>query len=250
MSLPGKLQRAFIYERRLRRLAELLAQTIPKSYGVLDVGSGDGRLAWSLMQRRSDLAIQGVDVMMRPATQIPVKLFDGTTLPYPNSSFDAVMLIDVLHHTVDPFRLLREALRVCRNCLIVKDHLLEGFAAGLRLRILDYAGNADHGVALPYNYMSVGRIRNASAGKGDDQNQKVGPVSLAGQPGVWGRSAVPRPLCEVRRRCPGWRSGFLTLDSGSQSFIAGSAPVTIRTHQDARALGPTGRDGASRYSFP
>jgi ubiquinone/menaquinone biosynthesis C-methylase UbiE len=154
MSLPGKLQRAFIYERRLRRLAELLAQTIPKSYGVLDVGSGDGRLAWSLMQRRSDLAIQGVDVMMRPATQIPVKLFDGTTLPYPNSSFDAVMLIDVLHHTVDPFRLLREALRVCRNCLIVKDHLLEGFAAGLRLRILDYAGNADHGVALPYNYMS------------------------------------------------------------------------------------------------
>jgi ubiquinone/menaquinone biosynthesis C-methylase UbiE len=154
MSWPGKLQRAFIYERRLRRLAELLAQAIPKSYSVLDVGSGDGRLAWSLLERRSDLAIQGVDVMLRQSTQIPVRLFDGTTLPYSNSSFDAVMLIDVLHHTVDPLLLLREALRVCRNCLIVKDHLLEGLAAGMRLRILDYAGNADYGVALPYNYLS------------------------------------------------------------------------------------------------
>jgi SAM-dependent methyltransferase len=154
MSWAGKLQRAFIYERRLRRLAELLAQTIPQSCRVLDVGSGDGRLAWSLLQRRSDLAIQGVDVLMRPSTQIPVKLFDGTTLPYPNLSFDAVMLIDVLHHTVDPLRLLQEALRVCRNYLIVKDHLLDGFAAGMRLRFLDYAGNADFGVALPYNYMS------------------------------------------------------------------------------------------------
>ena len=154
MSWPGKLQRAFIYERRLRRLAELLAQAIPRSYSVLDVGSGDGRLAWSLLERRSDLAIQGVDVMLRQSTQIPVRLFDGTTLPYSNSSFDAVMLIDVLHHTVDPLLLLREALRVCRNCLIVKDHLLEGLAAGMKLRILDYAGNADYGVALPYNYMS------------------------------------------------------------------------------------------------
>jgi len=154
MSWPGKLQRALIYERRLRRLAELLAQAIPKSYSVLDVGSGDGRLAWSLLQRRSDLAIQGVDAMLRQSTQIPVRLFDGTTLPYSNSSFDAVMLIDVLHHTVDPLPLLREALRVCRNCLIVKDHLLDGLAAGMRLRILDYAGNADYGVAQDTNYMS------------------------------------------------------------------------------------------------
>jgi SAM-dependent methyltransferase len=154
MSLPGKLQRVFVYDRRIQRLAELLSQIIPASGRVLDVGSGDGKLAWTVLQRRPDLQIEGVDVLMRPKTWITMKSFDGTTLPYPDASFDAVVLIDVLHHTVDPVALLREALRVSRGGLIVKDHVLQGFVANARLRLMDYAGNADHRVALPYNYMS------------------------------------------------------------------------------------------------
>jgi SAM-dependent methyltransferase len=154
MSLIGKLQRAFVYDRRVRRLAELLSQTIPASCIVLDVGSGDGKLAWTVLQRRPDLRIEGVDVLMRPQSWITMKSFDGTTLPYPDATFDAVMLIDVLHHTVDPVALLQEALRVSRGALIVKDHVLQGFLANARLRLMDYAGNADHRVALPYNYMS------------------------------------------------------------------------------------------------
>ena len=106
------------------------------------------------MQSRTDLRVEGVDVLMRARTWLPVKSFEGTNLPYDDSTFDAVMLVDVLHHTVDPLALLREALRVARRWLIVKDHTLKGFAAGLRLRIMDHAGNSDHGVALPYNYMS------------------------------------------------------------------------------------------------
>lgn len=154
MSLIGKVHRALIYDGRVRRLSELLSETIPRSCNVLDVGAGDGKLAWSLMQSRTDLRIEGVDVLMRARTWLPLKSFDGTNLPYDDSTFDAVMLVDVLHHTVDPLALLREALRVTRRWLIVKDHTLKGFAAGLRLKIMDHAGNSDHGVALPYNYMS------------------------------------------------------------------------------------------------
>ncbi len=154
MSLIGKVHRALIYDRRVRRLTELLSTIIPHSCSVLDIGSGDGKLAWSVLQSRPDLRIEGVDVLLRERTALPVKPFDGANLPYANSSFDAVMLVDVLHHTLDPVALLRESLRVARRWLIVKDHFLDGFAAGLRLRIMDYAGNSDHGVALPYNYKS------------------------------------------------------------------------------------------------
>ncbi len=154
MSLIGHAHRTLIYDGRVRRLSELLSEIIPPSCNLLDVGSGDGKLAWSLLQRRPDVTIEGVDVLLRVHTAIPVKLFDGTNLPYADSTFDAVMLVDVLHHTADPGTLLREALRVTRRWLIVKDHRLKGFAARLRLRMMDRAGNLDHGVALPYNYMS------------------------------------------------------------------------------------------------
>lgn len=154
MSLIGHAHQAFIYSRRVRRLSELLSATIPRSCTVLDVGSGDGKLAWSLLQRRPDLTIEGVDVLLQERTAIPVKSFDGANLPYADSTFDAVMLVDVLHHMLEPEALLREALRVARQWLIVKDHVMRGYGAALRLRLMDYAGNSDHGVALPYNYLS------------------------------------------------------------------------------------------------
>lgn len=154
MSLLGQLHQSLIYDRRIRRLSELLSRTIPRSCTVLDVGCGDGKLAWSLQQRRPDLRIEGVDVLIRERTWLPVKEFDGKSLPYPDSAFDAVMLIDVLHHTPDSFALLQEGLRVSRLWLVVKDHFRNGLAAGLRLRLMDYAGNSHHGVTLPYNYLS------------------------------------------------------------------------------------------------
>ena len=42
-----------------------------------------------------------------------------------------------------------------RRWVIVKDHVRKGPAAGLRLRFMDYIGNAHHAVALPYNYLST-----------------------------------------------------------------------------------------------
>ncbi|MGH9511671.1 MAG: class I SAM-dependent methyltransferase [Terriglobales bacterium] len=154
MSFLGRLHRTLIYDRRVSRLSELLSQVIPPECSLLDVGSGDGKLAWTIVKNRPDLSIEGIDVLIRNQPWIPVKPFDGRNLPYPDSSFDAVTLVDVLHHTLEPLALLREALRVSRRWLVVKDHVLQGLAAGLRLRLMDYAGNADHRVALPYNYIS------------------------------------------------------------------------------------------------
>jgi len=120
----------------------------------LDVGCGDGQLAWLIMQKRPDVKIQGIDILVRTETKIDVAPFDGNVIPYPNVSFDFVIFSDVLHHTIDPLILLREAARVARKAIILKDHLCDGLLAGPTLRFMDQVGNARHGVALPYNYWS------------------------------------------------------------------------------------------------
>jgi len=119
---------------------------------VLDVGCGDGTLDTLILAARPDVSIHGIDVLIRPETRIPVTQFDGKRIPFENASFDAVLFVDVLHHTQDPLDLMREASRVSRSTLVIKDHTKDGALAGPTLRFMDWVGNAHHGVVLPYNY--------------------------------------------------------------------------------------------------
>ena len=145
------MHQKFVHSRRVRVLAGHLASLLPKNAKVLDVGCGDGAIDRLILNKRPDVSIEGVDVFVRPQTQIQVRAFDGVSLPFPASSFDAVMFVDVLHHTLDPRVLLREAGRVA-NTILMKDHFRDGFLAGPTLRLMDWVGNAHHGVPLPYNY--------------------------------------------------------------------------------------------------
>ena len=126
---------------------------------MLDVGTGDGSIAAEIERLRPDVEISGVDVFIRPETQIPVALFDGAHLPLEDRSVDVVTFVDVLHHTEDPIILLREAARVARRHVVIKDHLKEGVLASATLRAMDWVGNYGHGVALPYNFLSVDEWR-------------------------------------------------------------------------------------------
>jgi SAM-dependent methyltransferase len=116
-----------------------------------------------LLGQRPDLKLSGVDVLVRENTAIPVEHFDGTTLPQAEGAKDAVMFVDVLHHTGDPLVLLREAVRVSRRWILIKDHTREGLAAETTLRFMDRVGNARYGVALPYNYWTAGQWQAAFA---------------------------------------------------------------------------------------
>lgn len=156
-AIHGKL----VYGRRVRVLVERLAPLLPQGASVLDVGCGDGLITSLVAQARPDIAASGIDVLVRGETRIPVEPFDGTRIPRPDNSVDAVMFVDVLHHTPDPEVLLREAARVARTCVILKDHTLDGFLAGPTLRFMDHVGNARHGVVLPYNYWPESRWRAA-----------------------------------------------------------------------------------------
>jgi SAM-dependent methyltransferase len=145
---------AAVFNRRVRVLARHIAEAIPDRGTVLDLGCGDGSVAVALMQLRPDLGVEGVDVMVRPRTRIPVTAYDGVTLPFADQSFDYVTIVDVLHHTEDPVVVLREAARVGRKGVVIKDHLAEGIFALPTLRFMDWVGNRGHNVVLPYNYLS------------------------------------------------------------------------------------------------
>ena len=136
----------------MRILSGLLSDIIPKGATVLDVGAGDGLVARAVMDRRSDVDVRGIDVLVRPRAHIPVESFDGAHIPYGDRSFDTVMLVDVLHHTTAATDLLREAARVARSAVIIKDHLADARFATVTLRFMDRVGNARFGVALPYHY--------------------------------------------------------------------------------------------------
>lgn len=166
MSIAGKMHGRLVYTRRMKALASQLSALLPPNARVLDVGCGDGMIDSLIMQYRPDVLISGLDVLARDYTYIPVSVFDGQAIPYAAGSFDAVMFVDVLHHTDSPEIILREAKRVSRDLVVLKDHTSEGLMSVLTLRLMDWVGNAHCGVALPYNYLSEAKWRDLFAASG------------------------------------------------------------------------------------
>lgn len=148
--LHGRLN----HSRRVRVLAQhLIALLEPHSHALV-IGTGDGWLARRIMQERPDLTIEGIDTLVRKQTHIPVTAFDGVNIPFPDQSFDAILFIDVLHHADNAAELLRQAVRVSRKHVIIKDHLCDTPLDRTILKFMDRTSNLRYGVALPYNYLS------------------------------------------------------------------------------------------------
>ena len=152
MKIIERIHGAGVQARRVRVLSRHFAEVLPRGARVLDIGCGDGRLARAILDARPDLTIEGIDTLLREASAIPVRVFDGEHIPFPDGAFDVAMLVDVLHHTDDPMILLREAVRVSRRYLAIKDHVSDALLARPTLRFMDRVGNARYGVALPCNY--------------------------------------------------------------------------------------------------
>jgi len=161
MSLLALIHGSHVHIKRVNILSNLLATYIPQNSLVLDIGCGDGALACSIAELRGDLRMEGVDVMVRPSVSINVRKFDGLNLPFPDKSIDVAMFVDVLHHVNRPLGLLRDAGRVARQKIIIKDHLRQGFMAQTRLSMMDWMGNARYGVPLPYRYWTKVEWRKA-----------------------------------------------------------------------------------------
>ena len=87
---------------------------------ILDVGLGSGTNARFLQER--GFSVTGLDVknMSLYPDIVPV-LYDGTTMPFSDRSFDTALLLHVLHHCGDFKRVLEETLRVARRVIVIED---------------------------------------------------------------------------------------------------------------------------------
>jgi len=147
-----QLHEAYASTRRVDVLASHIVRLLPKEATLLDVGCGDGLLSSRIAAARPDTRIAGLEVKPRAGARIAVEPFDGRELPREDRSVDVVLFADVLHHCEDPLALLREARRVARKALVIKDHCADGFLAVPTLRFMDAVSNRRHAISAPVEY--------------------------------------------------------------------------------------------------
>src|SRR3989344_9373838 len=90
---------------------------------VLDLGSGDGLLL-SLLKEKG-VAGEGLDISEEGVSKTRAKGIDASVfdfsnkLPFSDSIFDTVIMLDLLEHLYDPESLLKEAVRVSKKDVII-----------------------------------------------------------------------------------------------------------------------------------
>jgi len=101
-----------------RRVLDRLEALAPENRSLLDVGSSYG--AFLELARELGWAVTGVELAHKPAAyaaqERALDVFTGTLAEaaYPDDTFDAVTLWDVIEHLDDPLSTLREIRRILR----------------------------------------------------------------------------------------------------------------------------------------
>lgn len=90
-----------------------IARMLPRSADVLDVGCGNGFIAYHLAGILKARVV-GLDVGHDLKAPIDYLSFDGRNFPVRDGQFDAVLLCYVLHHAQDSSLVLNEVVRVLK----------------------------------------------------------------------------------------------------------------------------------------
>jgi len=105
------------------RLNQARQEVVLKYAGwkILDVGCATGEYVYWL--RRKGYEAHGLDLLSSPEWEGPERQFlqvgDVLHLPYPDKSFETVLLFEVLEHLENPEKALAEAGRVARKNVII-----------------------------------------------------------------------------------------------------------------------------------
>jgi len=126
-------------ESRAEKMVRLFEKDLAPGSRILDLGGGWGFYAEPLKKRGHEHLV--LDVVKPGYQKAPVVLYDGGRIPFPDQSFDAVILVTMLHHVPDTEALFREVYRVTRHRVIVVEdlyrHRLGRFWTIIRDRLLN-----------------------------------------------------------------------------------------------------------------
>lgn len=96
----------------------MLEQAALPTHGrVLDAGGGTGRVASAIRGHAREVVIADPSVgMLRQAdrTQLELACANSESLPFPEESFERVIMVDALHHVIDQRHTAREMYRVLK----------------------------------------------------------------------------------------------------------------------------------------
>ena len=120
---------------RAEPIVDSFAPVIPPHSRIIDIGAGKGLLAHE-MARRFNARVTMVDVARYNQTDLPLTICDSRALAFADDSFDVALLSFVLHHSPHPDAILREALRVAREVVVVENDV-RGAVRGAATRLID-----------------------------------------------------------------------------------------------------------------
>ncbi len=122
---------------------------------VLSVGCGEGRME-RILQDKTGIEIEGVEVTRYKKAHIPVKLYDGKRLPVKDKAFDNTIFVYMLHHSNNIEGLLSEAVRVTKQNIFILDHVYDDAVSKSLLKAYDYAVNFYYKMPIPFNFLKSG----------------------------------------------------------------------------------------------
>ena len=90
---------------------------LPTQGRVLDAGGGTGRVANAIREHAGEVVIADPSLgMLREAdqTRLGLACSNSEALPFPNASFDRIIMVDALHHVIHQGETAREMYRVLK----------------------------------------------------------------------------------------------------------------------------------------
>ena len=118
-------------------LEMMLAQAdLPTPGRVLDVGGGTGRVASAIREHAGEVVIADASFgMLRQAdrTQLGLACSNSESLPFPDGTFERIIMVDALHHVIHQGQTAREMYRVLKpgGRIVIEEPDIRKFAVKL-----------------------------------------------------------------------------------------------------------------------
>ncbi len=152
-------------QKRSQKFADYLSKLIPDHSSVLDFGCGNMYTAIELLKTVPNLKITGLDVVkdqnlddkMLADKRLSFKLLTTKEVPFPDNTFDVVVALATMHHTVDPEYYLSELKRIIKptGAIILIEEMYIHLLDKVWISSQDWLLNKmKAGVPVPLNFRS------------------------------------------------------------------------------------------------